>query len=100
MQLAPVMVFAPFSPSLGTNYWAGGNYYGVMPYEGRYDALLPTTVGFDKELGIFATSKLLPELNGELRDIKWLNYGGEQVLVLAMNNQGLKFIRPIKKSKL
>src|SRR3954453_185070 len=36
-QLAPVFSFAPINNS----YLVTGNFYGVTPYEGRYDALLP-----------------------------------------------------------
>ena len=95
LQLAPVMAFAPFG-SVAGSYWAGGNYYGVIPYEGRYDALQPTAFTIDKDLSIGAVRNLLPEINGEIRDIKWINYGGEQTLVLAFNNKGLTFIRQIK----
>jgi len=97
LQMAPVMAFAPFGNIQG-GYWAGGNYYGVMPYEGRYDALQPTAFTIDKDLSILAGSKYLPEINGEIRDIKWINYGGEQTLVFAFNNKGLTFIRPKPKS--
>jgi hypothetical protein len=39
VQLSPVFSFAPLS---GNMYMATGNFYGVLPYEGRYDALPPT----------------------------------------------------------
>ena len=40
LQLAPVMAFAPALQK--NNFIGGGNFYGVVPYEGRYDALLPS----------------------------------------------------------
>ena len=46
LQLAPVMSFTKASEP-GT-FIAGGNFYGVLPYEGRYDALLPTEFSFNK----------------------------------------------------
>jgi len=70
----------------------------VMPYEGRYDALQPTAFTIDKDLSIGASGNLLPEISGEIRDIKWINYGGVPTLVLAFNNKGLTFIRPKAKS--
>ena len=40
--------FCPFDYN-NTNSWlACGNFYGVIPYEGRYDALQPTFFSYDK----------------------------------------------------
>jgi len=47
LQLAPIFTFAS-SPGTDKTYLAAGNFYGVLPYEGRYDALVPTIFSFDK----------------------------------------------------
>jgi enediyne biosynthesis protein E4 len=85
LQLSPVMSFA----HAGTNLIAGGNFYGVIPYEGRYDAFFPTVFSFEgKTLGGINT------LNGEVRDIKWLNTKNGKVMLIARNNQPLLFFKP------
>jgi len=73
---------------------AGGNFYGVTPYQGRYDAshgslLLQTPNG--------AFVSLLPArsgfaVSGEVRSIKALNtHGGTKIYVIARNNTNLLF---------
>jgi hypothetical protein len=94
LQLAPVMSFASGNEKSGT-YLANGNFYGVIPYEGRYDALLPTLFSFDAGKGKFIELSNLPNINGEIRDAKWLNFtGGNKLLVLARNNDSLIFLKP------
>lgn len=89
LQLAPVMAFAP-SLQKG-NFIGGGNFYGVIPYEGRYDALLPTLFS----VGGNSYSHLLPGIEGEIRDIKWINIGnGKKILALARNNNSVVFLKP------
>jgi hypothetical protein len=106
----------PFKPDLDfpAQYLAAGNFSGTIPYEGKYDALYPTIfTGLDvlhqvppKEsptgisspetlrnptLGI---SSILPDIRGEVRDMKWLHtakYG--DILVIARNNDSLAFFR-------
>ncbi|HKZ66416.1 MAG TPA: hypothetical protein VJ111_08685, partial [Chitinophagaceae bacterium] len=89
LQLAPVMAFAP---SLQKNNFIGsGNFYGVIPYEGRYDALLPTQFSVERN----SFDHLLPDIDGEIRDIKWINTGnGKKILALARNNKEIVFLKP------
>lgn len=95
LQLAPVLSFMN-TPFAGTHSWlAGGNFYGVVPYEGRYDALLPTFFNAGKDTSMQTFSNL--PIDGEIRDIKWLNYAnGEKILVIARNNKELLFYKPVK----
>ncbi|MGE5519567.1 MAG: VCBS repeat-containing protein [Candidatus Dadabacteria bacterium] len=94
LQLAPVMSFTAMEGVKPSSYLAGGNFYGVTPYEGRYDALLPTVLSFDKRTTSFHYQTGLPSFDGEIRDEKWLNYGpGGKVLVIARNNRELSFFR-------
>jgi enediyne biosynthesis protein E4 len=89
LQLAPVMAFAP-SLQKGS-FIGGGNFYGVIPYEGRYDALLPSQFSVDGN----SYNHLLPGIEGEIRDIKWINTGnGKKILALARNNNSIYFLKP------
>lgn len=94
LQLAPVMTFVPYYDKPQT-FLAAGNFYGVTPFEGRYDALLPTLFSFDKNGARFDQLANIPNIEGEMRDAKWLNYvGGKKILVLARNNSELIFLKP------
>jgi hypothetical protein len=90
LQLAPVMSFVPMLNQQKGSFAAGGNFYGVTPYEGRYDALYPTVFTADKQ----SQSAILPAIDGEVRDMKWLKIkGGEKILVVARNNKRLIFFK-------
>ena len=118
LQLAPVFAFAAFSagnlppisvsnssptaagnlsPTPGDNkkfYLAAGNFYGVQPYEGRYDAMNPTLFGYDPSSGGLPYLSQVPVAPGEVRDAKWINRAdGSKVLVLAVNNGPLVFLK-------
>jgi len=92
LQLSPVMSFALVGDKAG--YVAGGNFYGVVPHEGRYDALHPSLFSFnDTATALYGT---MPAINGEVRDMKWINTtGGNKLLVVARNNQPLLFLKSI-----
>lgn len=93
LQLAPVFSFAPFSANENNgSFIAGGNFYGVTPYEGRYDGLQPTAFSFNKNSNALSKIASIPLLDGELRDAKWINAAGDKkILVLARNNSKLMF---------
>jgi hypothetical protein len=91
LQQAPVFAFAPLT---NNKYIAGGNFYGTIPYEGKYDALYPTIFSYNNNQ--FLTSSSLPDVNGEVRDMKWLNtINHEKLLVIARNNDSLLFYKPV-----
>jgi enediyne biosynthesis protein E4 len=95
LQLAPVMSFSKAAEP--GSFIAGGNFYGTIPYEGRYDALLPTEFSFNKGSNSFSAGFNIQNFDGEIRDIKWINVAGNQkLLMLARNNKELIFLR-IKK---
>jgi len=95
LQLAPVFSFTSFSSGGENKFLGAGNFYGVLPYEGRYDALLPTVFSYNKkETGFNNTATNLPGVQGEIRNAKWINYAnGSKVLVIARNNEKLLFYK-------
>jgi hypothetical protein len=95
VQMAPVFSFVPYTVNKTTSWLASGNFYGVVPYEGRYDALVPTFFSYNKSTRAFCLQQKIPEVSGEVRDQQWLNTtGGQKILVVARNNQGLLFYKP------
>ena len=87
LQLAPVFAFAPVFANGQNSFIGAGNFYGVIPYEGRYDALLPTAFSFNKTKQSFNTVSNIPLLSEEVRDMKWVNSrNGKRILVIAGNN--------------
>jgi len=100
LQLSPVFCFAEMG---GRSWLAAGNFYGVQPYEGRYDAMDPTVFTYDS---VFRCTGVLTRTSGEWRDAKFI--GSRQLpgspgkqeprerrLVLARNNGGLVMFTPI-----
>ncbi len=92
-QLAPIFSFTPF-PYEGKNaFLSAGNFYGVIPYEGRYDALLPTIFSIDtksKQVNLLGN---ITAIDGEIRDIKMIKgAGGKTTIVVARNNDKLQFL--------
>jgi hypothetical protein len=99
LQMAPIMSFSNYSGQSQT-FMAAGNFYGVLPYEGRYDALLPTVFSFDKGKPVIDERIDIPSVTGEMRDIKWLNSeNNSKLLVLARNNDSLIFLKPTDTAK-
>jgi enediyne biosynthesis protein E4 len=94
LQLAPIFSFAPIPGQSKPTFIGGGNFYGVIPYEGKYDALFPTIFSMDAATGAAGgpAPAILPEARGEVRDIKWLKGpGGKKIMVIARNNDSLLF---------
>ena len=91
LQLAPIYSFV--SNNMDNAIIGMGNLYGVIPYEGRYDALQPSSFNF-KNGSFMADNSFKLQLNGEVRDAKWLTTAGKkQLLVIARNNQPLAFFQ-------
>lgn len=85
VQLSPLMSIEHY-PEKG-KYITGGNFYGTIPYEGRYDAQIPIVFGANKSI-----IGSIPQLTNEIRDLKWLRGpNNKQILVAASNNQALRF---------
>ncbi|HEU4901249.1 MAG TPA: VCBS repeat-containing protein, partial [Flavisolibacter sp.] len=91
VQLAPVMSFTSFQQGNEKLFLAGGNFYGTIPYEGRYDALQPTVFSFDAKRRQFVFRSILENATGEVRDAKWLTGAdGKKTLLLGKNNAPLQ----------
>ena len=74
-----------------TDILSGGNFYGVTPYEGRYDASYGTV--FLKNANGYGAVPALQSgllLEGEVRDIKKLRTAnGKELYLVARNNNTL-----------
>jgi hypothetical protein len=91
LQLAPVMSFIKTSPG---SFLAGGNFFGVIPYEGRYDALLPTGFSYHPGTKSFAVDFKIQNIEGEIRDLKWVTtVSNKNYLLMARNNKELIFLK-------
>jgi len=94
LQLSPVFAFSPVNVKGQSGFIAGGNFYGVIPYEGRYDAMRPTAFTFDKASGGFKVLGSTSSADGEVRDIRTVKLsGGQQTLVIARNSDHLVFLK-------
>ena len=96
LQLSPIFSFIKINTSLATPnlYLSGGNFFDVIPYEGRYDAqplALFSSIKRNK-FNYLHQSNLL-ELKGQVRDIKWLHtIKHNDILMVARNNDSLIFL--------
>jgi hypothetical protein len=96
LQMAPVMSFTSGMQDGRKVFVAGGNFYGTIPYEGRYDALQPTAFEFDNTTKRFGITYIFPGKNSEVRDMKWIRRsdGGKQ-LIIARNSDKLQFMNQL-----
>lgn len=92
LQLSPIMSFAGMGS--GGSFIAGGNFYGTIPYEGRYDAFYPSMFSFSAtQSSVYAT---LQTITGEVRDMQWIKTNGtNKLLIVARNNEPLMFLKNI-----
>ena len=96
LQLAPVMAFSTALPGIKGSYIGAGNFYGVIPFEGRYDALQPSFFSYNNKSKTLQYDLQLSAFTGESRDIKWLNsFAGNKILIISRNNKSLVFFKPV-----
>ena len=96
LQLAPLFAFTNSKSNCTNNcsYLAAGNFYGVVPFEGRYDAAIPVFFSYNNKTSQFSIQSNLPSVDGEVRDAKWIkSTGGKEILVIARNNEKLMFLK-------
>jgi enediyne biosynthesis protein E4 len=72
------------------DYLAGGNYFGVRPVEGRYDAASLFT--FNPLKG----SHSIIDTKGETRDLKKIATSNGEVIVVGKNNSEVEFYKIMK----
>ncbi len=92
LQLSPVFSFTALPDK---SFMAVGNFYGVIPFEGRYDAMYPSQFYFNKNTNSIQYGYSLPLATGEFRDIKWIQTAsGNKILAMARNNDSILFLKP------
>ncbi len=91
LQLAPVFSFTEGPDTKPGSWIAGGNFYGVVPYEGRYDALPATLFSYNRTGKNFSAMEAVAPPEGEIRDMKWVRAAGNRkILIMARNNDSLQ----------
>ena len=97
LQLAPIFCFQKidFVSPVGNLYLSGGNFFDVIPYEGRYDAqALALFTAANNKFNYMPQHDLIG-IKGQVRDIKWIHtvaFG--DIVAVARNNEPLMFLRP------
>jgi len=88
LQQSPLMAFTTYEHA----FIGAGNFYGVIPYEGRYDAQVP--VLFSYKAGSLQETQQFYNVTSEVRNLQWIQTaGGRNTLVVASNNAPLQFLR-------
>lgn len=96
LQLAPVFSFQKFTAAGQNYYLCGGNFFDVIPYEGRYDAqpLALFQVGKDGSTR-YLQQPNLAGIKGQVRAIGSVKGAqNKNVIVVARNNSSLVFLNP------
>ena len=91
--MAPIFSFVQAGNNAGTSHtWlAAGNFLDVIPYEGKYDAQPMAAFGFNGTAIEYIHRPELLQINGQVRDLKWINRTGEKLLMVAENDKELLF---------
>jgi len=93
-QWSPVFAFctADFNEDGTTDILAAGNFFGVLPYEGRYDANQGIVI-LNQNNTIFKTPETFQTgfiAEGEVRDVQILKtISGKKIFVVSRNNERL-----------
>jgi hypothetical protein len=92
LQQAPVFSFQKIDKAADNSnrYIAGGNFFDVIPYEGRYDAqpLELFTINSKKMVSTLAQSNL-SSIKGQIRDVKWISGRNGKTLLVVRNDDNL-----------
>ncbi len=98
VQLAPIFSFTEFEQANQKFIVAGGNFYDVMPYEGRYDAQPVVLLTFENNQIKYVHQTNLLNINGQIRDLKWVKGMQRSSLIVARNNDDLVFLQLVSSS--
>jgi len=93
VQLAPIFSFAEFEQANQKYLLAGGNFYDVMPYEGRYAAQPAAMMTFENGQVKYVHQTNLLGIKGQVRDLKWVDGAVQKNLIVARNSDSLVFMR-------
>ena len=94
MQASPLFSFAKLA-GVKPGILAAGNFWGVLPYEGRYDADFGDVLFTGKKRDFTYISPVSSGflLHGEARDIKALRTAGGLIYAVAFNNRQIEFFK-------
>jgi enediyne biosynthesis protein E4 len=97
LQQAPIFSFQKIDSgqSSGNLYLAGGNFFDVIPYEGRYDAQPLALLRSHRNNSMdYLLQTSLATVNGQVRDLKWIHTAKDrEVVAVARNNDSLLFLQ-------
>lgn len=93
-QASPLFGFAVV-PGNTRGILAGGNFSGVLPYEGRYDADYGDLISVSKNKDFSWASPVSSGflLRGEVRDIKTIKTATGIIYAVAFNNKAMRFFK-------
>ncbi|MEZ2338581.1 VCBS repeat-containing protein [Mucilaginibacter sp. RCC_168] len=94
-QVAPLFGLAAFTAGNNKGVLAGGNFSGVLPYEGKYDADYGDIMLLNNKKEFINNSVVSSGflLRGEVRDIKTIKTARGVIYVVAINNKPLRFFK-------
>ena len=93
LQSAPVMTFQKLTQNGAPLFLAGGNFFDVIPYEGRYDAQPLALFRASRNSVEYIAQSNLSSLKGQVRDIKKIHTARGDRIIVARNNEPLMFYR-------
>lgn len=94
VQLTPVFSFQRLANEAGKNFYvAGGNFFDVIPYEGKYDGQPLVAFSFNKDSAHVFAPPTVPFFQSQVRDLKWINTGSDSLLAVAANNDSLRLLK-------
>ena len=94
LQRAPIFSFnhIEISPGNQSIWIAGGNFFDVIPYEGKYDAQALALFQFTGRRSVSLPDTTLVSFRGQVRDIKTIKLNtGKTLIAVAPNNASLQF---------
>jgi len=69
----------------------GGNQYLVKPKFGRYDASMGWALFGSKTTDISTSKPVSLNIKGQIRDLKWVKYNNNKLLIAIINNERAGF---------
>jgi hypothetical protein len=94
-QMAPLFGLDVFSAGNTKGILSGGNFNGVLPYEGKYDADYGDVMVLDNNRNLKSISPVSSRflLRGQVRDIKTIKTAAGIIYVVAFNNKAIRFFK-------